>query len=137
MLKDASTYKTLPIELTDDRIIAQTELAGKKLKLIIDCGAESSILDSRLPNKVFEDVNITGRVMLIGAGNNKVEALTGELKSMKIGDENFNALPVLITNLEKTCLSYNGCVNGVLGYDFLAAKKIGFNFVNRKMYIWK
>jgi hypothetical protein len=137
MLNDPSSYKTLPIDIIDDRIIAQTELAGKKLRLVIDCGAESSVLDSRLPNKIFENVDITGRVMLTGTGNSKVEALTGDLKGMKIGDQYFSSLPVLITNLEKTCFSYNGCVDGVLGYDFLASKKIGFNFMNRKMYIWK
>lgn len=137
MLKDASTYRTIPIDIMDDRIVARTEMAGKKLRFIIDCGAESTVLDSRLPDKIFEGVDITGRVLLTGTGNNKVEALTGELKNMKIGDQDFNAMPVLITNLEKTCFSYNGCIDGILGFDFLSAKKIGFNFVNRKMYIWK
>jgi hypothetical protein len=137
MLKDTATYSTIPIELTDDRIIVKTELAGKKIKLIIDSGAETNILDSRLPDKVFENVSITGRVMVAGAGSTKVEALTGDLKNMRIGGQDIATLPVLITNLEKTCFSYGGCVDGVLGFDFLSLQKIGFNFVTRKMYIWK
>jgi hypothetical protein len=35
------------------------------------------------------------------------------------------------------CDSYNNCLDGMLGFDFLSLHKIGFNFVNRKMYIWK
>jgi Aspartyl protease len=137
MLDDTAAYHTVPIELTDDRIIVKTEMAGKKLKLIIDSGAESNILDSRLPDKVFEHVAITGRVMVSGAGSTKVEALTGDLQHMKIGMQDIPILRVLITNLEKTCFSYGGCVDGVLGFDFLSLQKIGFNFVTRKMYIWK
>jgi hypothetical protein len=137
ILKDTSLYRVLPIDITDNRIITTTELEGKKLKLVIDCAAESNILDSRLPNKIFENITITRRVKLAGPGNKTVDALSGSLKTMKIGSFDISNLPVTITNLEYTCFSYGGCVDGVLGFDFLSLHKIGFNFVKRKMYIWK
>jgi hypothetical protein len=137
LLQDPSTYHTIPIDLMDNRITVQTELAGKKLKFVIDCAAESNVLDSRLPNKIFEKVTVTGRVMLSGSGDKKVEALYGNLAALKIGEDQVSALPVLITNLEKTCFSYMGCIDGILGFDFLSLHRIGFNFVTHKMYIWK
>ena len=137
MLKDSAAYHTIPVELTDDRLIIRTEIGGKKLRLIIDSGAESNILDSRLPNRVFENVAITGRILIAGAGNRKVEALQGNLQNFRIGEQDFGFLPIVVTNLEKTCFSYSGCVDGVLGFEFLSLQKIGFNFVKRKMYIWK
>ncbi|HEX2606737.1 MAG TPA: retropepsin-like aspartic protease [Flavisolibacter sp.] len=137
LLNDTAAYRTFPIDLTDNRIIATTMMAGKKLKLIIDCAAESNVLDSRLPNKIFDQVTITRRVTLTGAGNKKVDALYGDLQNMQIGGLDIGTLPVLITNLENTCISYGGCIDGILGFDFLSLHKIGFNFVNRKMYIWK
>jgi Aspartyl protease len=137
MLSDTRNYSTVPIDLTDNRIIIKTEMAGKKLKFIIDSGAETNVLDSRLPDKLFEEIVISGRITLSGVGNKKVEALKGNWKSMRIGDQEIGSLPVLITNLEKTCFSYNGCVDGILGFDFLSLQKIGFNFVKRKMYIWR
>ena len=137
MLRDTSAYHTIPIEMKEDRIIVKTELAGKKIRLIIDSGAESNVLDSRLPDKVFEQVSINGRIILTGAGNKKVEALRGDLQTLVIGGQRVNDLPVMITNLEKTCFSYGGCVDGILGFDFLSLQKIGFNFVTRKMYLWK
>ncbi|WP_207431088.1 aspartyl protease family protein [Sabulibacter ruber] len=139
MLQDTAAFHTMPIDLKDNRIIAHTEMAGKKVDFIIDSGAETNILDSRLPNKVFENVTVTGRVLVSGTGNRKIEALRGDLKNIKLGSQDIPSLPVLITSLENTCFSYNGCVNGVLGFDFLAANnnKIGFNFVRREMYIWK
>ena len=137
MLVDTAAYHTIPIELIDNRIIAKTVLAGKKLNLLIDCAAESNVLDSRLPNKVFENVTITRKVKLVGANQAKVDALFGTMKNMKIGKLDFEDMQVLITNLEKTCFSDLSCVDGILGYDFLSQQKIGFNFVKRQMYIWK
>jgi hypothetical protein len=90
-----------------------------------------------LPAKVFEEVDITRRVKLNGSGSNKIEALAGNIRDLRIGDRDLGALPILITNLSSMCDAYNNCLNGMLGFDFLSLHKIGFNFVNRKMYIWK
>jgi hypothetical protein len=137
LLRDTSAYRTVPIELTDDKVIAYGELAGKRLKFVIDCAAESNVLDSRLSNKILAHVVVSGRVLLSGSGPAKVEALYGDLEDMRIGGGKISKLPVLITNLEKMCFSYNNCIDGMLGFDFLSLHKIGFNFVTHKMYIWK
>lgn len=137
MLVDSMQYTTLPFDIIENKIITKAEIAGKKLKFIIDTGAESNVLDSRLPDKIFESVTISRRVMLTGTGSNKVEALYGDLESLSFGTEKLDSLPVLITNLEQMCLSYDYCLDGMLGFDFLSQQKIGFNFVKREMYLWK
>lgn len=137
MLADTSAYSDLPIDIIDNKIITKIEVAGKKLRFIIDCGAEANLLDSRLPNSVFDNVEIGRKVLLRGAHDKKTEALYGSLNNMKIGNSNISSLPVVITNLEKSCLSYISCTDGILGFDFLSMHKIGFNFVKRRMYIWK
>ncbi len=137
MLNDTSQYRVFPIEFTGKRMTTSTEVAGKKLKLVIDCAAESNILDSRLPDKILESITISRRVKLTGPGDQKVDALFGSLATMKMGTQQIENLPVIIVNLEFTCFSDDMCINGVLGFDFLSQHKIGFNFVTRKMYIWK
>lgn len=137
MLADTSHYSTVPIDVIENKIIAYTKMAGRKLKFIIDTGAESNVLDSRLPNKVFENVTISRRTQLVGAGHKKVDALYGDLKNMTIGNQHIGSLPVLITNLENACISSMCCVDGMLGFDFLSLHKIGFNFAKHEMYIWK
>ncbi|WP_255154886.1 pepsin/retropepsin-like aspartic protease family protein [Ferruginibacter sp. HRS2-29] len=137
LLADTSTYHTVPFELTDNRIIVKTTMEGKKVRFVIDCAAETNVLDSRLPEKVFENLSITGRVSLVGVGNKKVEAVKGSLGLFRIGTRNISDLPVLITNLEKTCFAFGGCVDGVLGINELSVQKIGFNFTTYKMYLWK
>ena len=137
MLADTSKYNVVPIEIWNNKMVTRTTMAGKKLRLIIDSGAESNLLDSRLPAKIFDNVEILKRVQLNGAGDKKVEALYGNLNNLTIGNQNTGSMPVIITNLEKTCLADNSCIDGILGFDFLSLHKIGFNFVNNKMYIWK
>lgn len=137
LLNDDTAYNTIAFDITNDKLLANIEMGGKKVKMMIDCGAETSVLDSRLPNKVFETVEITGRIVLRGSGNEKVEALQGNVKSMRMGTYTWNSLPVIITNLERTCVSYENCLGGILGLDFITSRMVGFNFVKRKMYIWK
>lgn len=138
MLNNTAAYNTYSIFLDNNKVLTYLYNGGKKLKFIIDTGAESNVLDSRLPNKVLDNVVVTGRILLNGAGNKKTEAVTGDLKNIMIGNQNLSSLPVLITNLEDMCYSYDDiCLNGMLGFDFLSLHKIGFNFVTNKMYIWK
>ncbi|HMO61681.1 MAG TPA: retropepsin-like aspartic protease [Ferruginibacter sp.] len=137
LLADTSMYFEHNIEFIENKLITQAWAGGKKLKFVIDTGAESNLLDSRLPDKVMDAVDITRRVILNGAANKKVEALSGNLGSIKIGQYDADNLPVVITNLEKLCYAYDKCLDGMLGFDFLSRQKIGFNFVKRKMYIWK
>ena len=137
LLADTSTYSTVSIEIWNHKLVTRTTLAGKKLRLMIDSGAESNLLDSRLPDKIFDNVEILRRIQLTGTGEKKVEALYGNLNNLQIGNQSTGTLPVIITNLEKTCLAENSCIDGILGFDFLSLHKIGFNFVTHKMYIWK
>jgi hypothetical protein len=137
MLKDTSTYSEFPIDIMENKLITYAHVGGKKLTFIIDSGAESNVLDSRLPDNIFENVTITRRMMLSGSGREKVEALYGDMRNMHLGNRDMGVLPVIVTNLEKMCFSYDKCLDGMLGFDFLSLHKIGFNFVTRKMYIWK
>jgi hypothetical protein len=136
-LNDTATFTIVPIEIWNGKLVTNTVMAGKKLRLIIDSGAESNVLDSRLPAKIIDNFEIIRRIQLLGTGNKKVDAVYGNIDNLVIGKQNTGRLPVIITNLEKACMADSYCIDGILGFDFLSLHKIGFNFVNNKMYIWK
>lgn len=138
MLKDATSHYILPFVIQEHKMMVKATFGTKSLTFIIDTGAESNVIDSRLPNSILEAITVSRRVTLRGNGGAGVEALYGDISDLKIGDIPLGKLPVLVTNLEKMCSAYNtSCLDGMLGFDFLSQHKIGFNFVNRKMYIWK
>jgi hypothetical protein len=137
MLADTSTYSVFPIDLLQNKILTYGRVGNKKLTFLVDTGAESNVIDSRLSENVLDNVVITRRMVLNGAGNKKIDALYGDMSNLKIGERAITGMPVLVTNLEKMCYAYDRCLDGMLGFDFLSMHKIGFNFVKRKMYIWK
>jgi predicted aspartyl protease len=137
VLKAAPGYLELPIEIKEGFILVNTEVGGRKLQFVMDSGAESSVLDSRLPNSVFQQVQITRRVALNGSAGRKAEAFYGILAQMDVGGQRLSALPVLISSLEHTCFADMSCINGILSFDAFAPQRMGFNFVTRKLYIWK
>ena len=137
MLSDTAAYSIFPIDILHNKILTYGKVGTKKLTFLVDTGAESNVLDSRLPENVLDNVNITRRMLLNGAGNKKVDALYGDMSNLSIGSRDIKTLPVLVTNLAKMCFAYDKCINGMLGFDFLSMHKIGFNFVKRRMYIWK
>lgn len=137
LLGDTAAYIESSINFIENKLIAYVYSAGKKLSFVVDSGAESNLIDSRLPDKVMDNVVVNKRIFLSGTGSARVEALSGSINTLKIGNYDVANLPVIVTNLEKLCYAYNRCLDGMLGFDFLSRQKIGFNFVKRKMYIWK
>ena len=137
MLSDTSAYSVYDINLVDNKILTYGKVGGKRLTFLVDTGAESNVIDSRLSETVLDSIAITRRVTLNGAGNKKVDALYGDMRNFTMGERSVANMPVLVTNMAKMCFSYDRCLDGMLGFDFLSMHKIGFNFVKRKMYIWK
>lgn len=137
LLKDTAAYIESPVDFIENKLIAYAWSGKKKLKFVVDTGAESNLIDSRLPDNILDGIVITRRIFLTGTGSSKVEALSGNINKITIGGQNVEQLPVIVTNLEKLCYAYDRCLDGMLGFDFLSRQKIGFNFVKRKMYTWK
>lgn len=137
ILSDASKFHAWPIELKDNKILVNSTIGKRKLKLAIDYAAETSILDAALPARVLDSVEINGRILLTGAGALKVEALSGLLSGLQISGHPITTLPVIITRLENTCFGGMDCVNGVLGYDYLSRGIVAINFRKRILYIAK
>jgi predicted aspartyl protease len=137
LLQDTATYIEASIDFIENKLITYVYSAGKKLSFVVDSGAETNLIDSRLPDKIIDNVIVNKRIFLSGTGSKRVEALSGSINELTIGNYNVANLPIVVTNLEKLCFAYNRCLDGMLGFDFLSRQKIGFNFVKRKMYIWK
>ncbi len=135
MITNAKKVTSYPFDLLENRILVNANLSGKELKFVIDYGAESNILDSRLPQKILDSIEVSGRILLNGAGTKKIEALSGTLQSFKLAGLETESLPVIVTDLQYTCFGDGKCINGVLGYDFLSRYKLCFNFVKHTLYI--
>lgn len=136
LLKDTASYQTMQIRLYYNKLIVAGLMSGKKLNFIIDTGAESNVIDSRLPDAVLEKINVTGRILLSGSSYKKVEALNGNAEGLSLSGIPINNLPVIVTNLKDMCFAFDFCIDGMLGFDFLSLHIVEINFANREMYLW-
>jgi predicted aspartyl protease len=134
---DVKTALEMDLMMRGNKILTNGKIGNRKLTFIIDTGAESNVIDARLPGSVLDSVNIQSTMKLNGAGGTKTDALYGDMRNFKIGTLFIHSMPVLVTNLEKMSFVYEKNLDGMLGFDFLSRHQIGFNFVTRKMYIWK
>lgn len=136
ILNKSDTFQTMQMRIFYNKLIVPGIMSGKKLSFIIDTGAESNIIDSRLPDNVLEKINVTGRILLSGSSNKKVEALNGNAAGLSLSGISIQSLPVIVTNLKDMCLAFDFCIDGMLGFDFLSLHTIEINFVQREMYLW-
>lgn len=135
MITNAKNVTGYSFQLVNNRILVNARLSGKALKFVIDYGAESNILDSHLPGRILDSVEVSGRILLSGAGTKKIEALLGTVQGFQLAGLETDSLPVIVTDLQYTCFGDGQCIDGVLGYDFLSRFKLCFNFVKHKLYI--
>lgn len=133
-LSDTTKFYAWAFELRDNRILLNTSIGARKLIFTIDYAAETSVIDAGLPEKVLDSVQIGGRVLLTGSGTRRIEALSGELSGLRIGNTAVSSLPVIVTPLENTCFGGMVCIKGVLGFDYLSQGVIAINFRKRILY---
>ena len=136
LLQNPSGFEEHAFDFWENRILLKASVGKKKLQFVVDYGAESNILDSRLPVSVIDSVRIKSRIVLSGTDSKKVEALKGELPGFTFGSRTYD-LPVVVTSLANSCFATNVCINGVLGFEFLSRSRLIINFVTRKLYVLK
>jgi hypothetical protein len=85
LLEGTATYSIFPIDLLENKLITYGKIGNKKLTFLVDTGAESNVLDSRLSENVLDNVTIKRRIVLNGAGNSKVDALYGDMSNFTMG----------------------------------------------------
>ncbi|MCK9618305.1 MAG: pepsin/retropepsin-like aspartic protease family protein [Lentimicrobiaceae bacterium] len=129
------------IKETNNIMLINANVSGKTLNFCLDTGAESNVLNSYAPKKVFNSVSIIRRSNLSGAGSQNSEVLLGVMKDFSIGNKKISGMQTIITNLSALSDVYGIQIDGMLGYDFfekgvfcinLAKKEMGICFSKEK-----
>lgn len=126
----------IPLEINHKVIIVEGEINQKKVRFCLDTGAESNVINANLPRKVLDGVEIVRKVNVSGAGIQRSEALLGNIKTLRLGDQQFEDLRTTVMNLTSLSQVYGTYIDGMLGYDFLVQSIVCINFFKEKMAIW-
>ncbi|MFD0863738.1 hypothetical protein ACFQ1M_16100 [Sungkyunkwania multivorans] len=129
---------SIDFKLKKHSIIVECFVNGERLKFALDTGAEVNQLNKSVSEKVLEKFRPIRRIMMTGMHRRKIEVLAGKLYEAKLKE----GLPcgmmrTIVTDLRKMNEAYGTKLDGVLGYDFIAMRRIIINYKKKKLYFVK
>lgn len=129
---------TVNFTLKKHVIVLEAFVNKEKLIFGLDTGAEFNQINSKVHKKLLENFYPKKRVQLMGASSKKIEVLYGVLHRVKLNDENyFGPMKTIITNLTNMNKAFGTKLDGILGYDFFAQKRVIVNYKKEKLYFVK
>ena len=114
----------------NNHIFTTVKIGKKKLMACIDTGAEACVLNNDLPDVVWDYLEVKGRFLLTGVGDQQTEVLSAKLSELSFDKYTVKNVRLVITNLQGLSEAYGKEVDFVLGYTLLAGYVVTFNFVN-------
>lgn len=126
---------TIDFRLKNHTIILNANINGQKLKFGLDTAAEFNQINKNINKKVLKYFKPKKRMNLYGIGNQKVEVLAGNLYRVKLSNKTyFGPMLTILTNLNKMNETFGSNLDGILGYEVFAQKRIIINYHKEKLY---
>lgn len=129
-------YDSLDFYLHRHLIILDAEVDGISLSINLDTGAELNLLDRRVKRRVLDHFEILKRVRLIGAGEGEVEVLAGILRDLRCGRQTNPGMNTLLTSLDEMNRNFQTDLDGVMGFEFIASRRLLINYKKKKLYFF-
>ena len=126
----------IPLEINQKVILVGGEISGKKLRFCLDTGAETNILSSNLSKKVMSEFEVVRILKLAGASDKSMQAILGNIKTLKIGQKDYANVQAALMNLESLTEVYRTYIDGMLGFEFLSRSKVSINYQNQTLSVW-
>lgn len=119
----------IPFTRRSHSIIITTEIENTPLDMVLDTGAEINFLDAGISEEALSGFRAIKPVTVKGMGRKNREMMAGKLYNLRLpGNHPVGVMRTLLADLSKMTEAYGTSVDGVLGYDFIAMKRILINY---------
>jgi len=119
-------------------IVLDAFVNKEKLKFGLDTGAEMNLLDKSVSKKVLKNFKTPKRTIIMGVDKKKIEVLAGKLHKVKLTNNVYcGVMRTIITNLSNMNVAYGTKLDGVLGYEFIAMRRMIINYKKKQLYFVK
>lgn len=126
---------TINFKLRKHTIVINGYIGNEKIKFGLDSGAEFNQIHKRINKKALKYFYPKKRIKLIGASKRKIEVLYGDLFRIKLSDKTyFGPMKTLFTSLYNMNKAFGTNLDGILGHDFFAQKRVIINYKKEKLY---
>ncbi len=127
---------SLRFEQIKHLILVPVEINKVRLKMILDSGAELSLIDRHINRKVLDHFTIIQRVNMVGVGQSKVEVLAGILTDVHCSDQIEKRMNTLLTSLDEINAAFEIQADGVIGFEFFKTRRTLINYTTRTIYFF-
>ncbi len=129
---------TINFTLKKHTIVLVSYVNNQKLNFGLDTGAEINLLHKSVSKKVLKNFKTPKRIIMTGAGKKKIEVLAGKLHKVKLTNTIYcGVMRTILTNLSTMNVAYGTKLDGVLGYEFIAMRRIIINYKKKQLYFVK
>lgn len=129
---------TVHFSLKKHTIVIEASINNEKLHFGLDTGAELNQINLSVNKKVLSSFRPKKRIKLIGASNNEIEVIYGNLHRLKLNDNNyFGPMKTILTNLSNLNKAFGTDLDGILGHDFFEQKRVIINYKKQELYFIK
>lgn len=119
----------IPFEVRGHSIIVKTSVNGTHLDMALDTGAEINFLDTGVSGEALKNFRSIKRIKLKGMGKKNTEMLAGKLYDLRLSAPYpVGVMRTILTDLDTMTEAYGTPVDGVLGFDFIAMKRLLINY---------
>lgn len=132
---DVKPEIVMPIQVYNNIILLDANIADKKLRFALDSGAEVNLLDKDANRKVLSMMKINRTTYLNGSTGGRVEVIDGVLLEMEVGGVRLKNMRTLVTDLSALGEGYGVPIEGMLGYGFLSQGIVWINFDREELRI--
>lgn len=129
---------SIDFTLKKHTIVLKAFVNKEKVTFGLDTGAEFNQINSRINKKVLKYFYAKKRIKLTGASSKQIEVLYGSLHRVKLNNKTyFGPMKTIVTNLNNMNKAFGTKLDGILGHDFFAQKRVIINYKKEKLYFIK
>ena len=126
---------SIDFKLKKHTIILYGTINKQNLKFGLDSGAEFNQINKSINKKALQYFVPKKRLLLLGAGNKKIEVLSGKLYRVKLSNTvYFGPMYTVLTNLNNMNKAFGTTLDGILGFEFFKQKRTIINYQKEKIY---
>lgn len=113
----------VPVRMEGHVACVEARIGTHTLRLGIDCGAGTDLLDDGLWDSLRSDLARRRETTLTGADAEVRRVRSGRVKRLTIGDREFRRVPTVFNDMSHLNLSLGHGLDGLIGFPVLSAQR--------------
>ncbi|MEL6923344.1 MAG: pepsin/retropepsin-like aspartic protease family protein, partial [Bacteroidota bacterium] len=132
-----SEITEIPFSLDGHLPVIEAEINGHKLKLGLDTGSESNLLDKAYAKKIMAQSDAASEVVEIrGLDQQITRSYAFQVAATRMHGASFNDMRYLAYPLAAKCAAFQIDIDGLLGFPFFQQGKFSIDYRQQKIYFF-